>query len=254
VIPFPYQTAGAGLVGQAGGGEAPVVDPKFASVGYLLLGDGANGGTVFTDSGPNAFTVTRNGTTGGGITTSTADYLFAPSSIRGPWSSGNRLRMPNNALCRGAGGAWVWEAALKRDPAAAGASQVLMDGNNGSSNTTGPAIYIGTDNKLWLYDGSVSANRGGAITVPTDVWLWLAVQWDPEAGEGGELQFYLQGDLDQVVTSFTNTWGNVSPVALLGDQFGGQSFQGHIEQIRFTREARYSGGSYAVPAAPFPTA
>lgn len=234
----------AGAVGQAGASG----DPYYADIGYLLLGDGANGGTTFTDSGPNAFTITRTGTASGGITTSTAQALFGSSSILSPASSGNRLRLPNNALARGSGSSWTWEAALYRNVGSA--NQVLMDGNNNASNTTGPAIYITNTNKLAVYDGPAAANRGaGGTSIPTGAWTWIAVTWD-----GTSLRFYYNGTLDQTVGAFTNTWGASSQVSLLADQFGpGQGYQGYIEQIRFTRVARYTGGSYTVPSAPFPT-
>lgn len=235
----------AGAMGQGGPSGN---DPYYSDIGYLILGDGANGGTTFTDSGPNAFTITRTGSSAGGIITSTAQALFGASSIYSPAANSNRLRLPNNALARGAGGPWTWEAALRRS--VGGANQVLMDGNNSISNTTGPAIYIDSANKLAVYDGPASANRGGGGTsIPTSAWCWLAVVWDEI-----ELRFYVDCTLDQTVGTFTNTWGSSSQVSLLADQYApGQGYQGYIEQIRFTRVARYTGASYTPPSAPFPT-
>lgn len=46
-------------------------DPYFSNVSLLLHMDGANGSTTFTDSGPNALTITPTGTT---ISTSQAKY------------------------------------------------------------------------------------------------------------------------------------------------------------------------------------
>lgn len=234
----------AGAVGQTG----PSGDPYYADIGYLLLGDGANGGTTFTDSGPNAFTITRTGTNSGGIITSTAQALFGSSSILSPASSSNQLRPPLNAAARGNGGPWTWEAAIFRTVGSA--NQVLFDGNNLGTNTTGPALYIDAANKLAVYDGAASANRGGGGTsIPTGAWTWIAVTWD-----GTTLRFYYNGTLDQTAGTFTNTWGTTSRVSLFGDQFGpNQCYQGYVEQIRFTKVARYTGASYTVPSAPFPT-
>lgn len=230
----------------AGGGGSGG-DPYFAQVGYLLHGEGANNGTVFTDSGPNAFSVTRAGIAGGGIVTSTAHSKFGAASIFSPTDADNRLQVPSSPASRGSGGSWTWEAAIYRT--VSGSNQVLFDGNNLLSNTTGPALYIDSSDKLAVYDGFASANRGGGgSSVVSGSWVWIAVTYD-----GSSLRFYYNGVLEQTVGTFSNVWSNSSDVSLLADQFGpSQCFRGYIDEIRFTRVARYTGASYTLPAAPFP--
>lgn len=234
----------AGAMGSGGGGGG---DPHFASVGYLLHGEGANGGTTFTDSGPNGATINRSGTTSGGIITSTAWAQFGSASIYGPSGTGNRLQVPNGAAYRGAGGPWTFEASLYRTSAS---EQVLLDGNSNNSNTTGPAIYITSGGKLAVWDGSAGANRGGGgSTIPTGALTRIAVTWD-----GTNLRFYVEGSLEQTVGTFTNTWSTTSGPVLLANKASSpsQGYVGYVDEVRFTRVARYAGASYALAPGPFP--
>lgn len=220
-------------------------DPFFSSVGYLLHGDGANNGAVFTNSGPTGVAPTRSGT---GIVTSTAQFEYGTASIRSPAASGNRLQFPNSNTYRGSGSNWTFEASLYRD--VAGSNQVLMDGNNDGFNTTGPIIYIGVGNKLTLYSGAQGIDIGGAGTsIPTGVWTKIAVTWD-----GTTLRFYVNGVLDQSSTAFVNTWGASSGPSLFGDKNASilQCYRGWADEVRFTRAARYTGASYTVATGPFP--
>lgn len=75
----------------AGPGEPS--DPLFANVSLLLFGDGANNGTVFTDSSSYNRTLTRVGNT----VTSTAQKKFASASIYIP-AGGDSLIVPSNSL------------------------------------------------------------------------------------------------------------------------------------------------------------
>lgn len=220
-------------------------DPFFSSVGYLLHGDGANNGTVFTNNGPTGVAPTRSGT---GIVTSTAWFEFGTASIRSPAASGNKLQFPNSDVYRGTGSNWTFETTLYRD--VAGTTQVLMDGNNNATNTNGPIIYINTANKLTLYAGAQGVDYGGGGTsIPINTLTKIAVTWD-----GTTLRFYVNGVLDQSATGFTNGWGSTSGPCLFGDKNASilQCYRGWADETRFTRVARYTGVSYTVATAPFP--
>lgn len=225
-----------------------IADPFWTSVGYLMHCEGTNGGTTFTDSGPNGFTISRSGTSSGGIITSTGWSQFGATSIYCPSAVGNEILLPADAACRGAGSNWTWEASLYRS--SSGVNQVLMDGNNDNSNTTGPAIYIDTAGKLNVYQGANSTNYGGGGTsIPTSSLRRVRVVWD-----GTNLLFYIEGTLDQTVTGFVNTWPTSHGPNLFSDKtsFPAQGYLGYCDEIRFTRAARSTGSSYALEGGPFP--
>jgi len=76
-------------------------DPYFNNVSLLLMGEGANNGTVFTDSSNNNYAITRTGTA---IVTSTAQYKIGSSSIYQPNINTSYLTTAsNNSFILGSG-------------------------------------------------------------------------------------------------------------------------------------------------------
>lgn len=219
-------------------------NPNWQSVALQLAGEGADGGTVITDSSLNNATITRYGA----VVTSTAQKLFGSASISIPNASGMRLQVPNDAKYRAAGMPWFYECAIRCG--AYSANKVLLDTDADNSNTTGFAVYIGSNGLLYVYQGTTGTNFGGfSGTLTPNQWERPAVGWD-----GSKLHLFLNGNLLGTVDSgFTNPWSSVG-FSLFGDKSGtpAQCLSGYADQIRFTRGVCLHTASYTLEAAAFP--
>jgi len=230
------------------GGAASAVDqdPSFASVSLLLPFNGANGGTTFTDASSNALAITRFGDT----QTSTAqskwggssalfdgagDYLTAPSA-GGLFDFGTDLF---TVEC------WIYLSTVTGNQSFAG----VWPATNPSWRflASGDLLQFVTNNTSNINDGTSSS----AACLSTSTWLHVAAVHD-----GTNIDMYCAGN--RVGSKARNGTIRTAASALqIGRNEESNTWylnNGRMNDLRITKGvARYSGATYTVPAAPFPT-
>jgi hypothetical protein len=214
-----------------------------STVPLLLHGEGSNNSTTFKD---NSYTQSKVVTAFGNAKISTSAYKFGTSSIAFD-GSGDYLRIPYDADFNLQSTDFTIEFWVNFNAI----------GNYGliSKHTGGVAL----DYELDLINSTtirfVRSNLSNIdATVPalsTGIWYHIAV-----VGSGGSVSIYLNGTryagptattITNAITSYViigaSTWN--APVA---------SLNGYMDEIRFSRTAKYSGASFAVPSSAFPNA
>lgn len=217
----------------AGPGEPS--DPLFANVSLLLFGDGANNGTVFTDSSSYNRTLTRVGNT----VTSTAQKKFASASIHIP-AGGDSLIVPSNSLT-------VYQQPFTLEfwiyiPVLPGALRWFMAG-------AWPSTYmsLSAGNVISLVAGATIS--AGVVTAGE--WNYFAWSCDANNAWG----FNSSGVYQQSTVS-TFTQATVPSTFDIGNTSAGgfQLTDYYISNLRFTSGVtRYTPGNFpGAPIARFP--
>lgn len=204
-------------------------DPSYSSVGVLLHGNGENNSTTFTDSGPDARTVTRNGTN---VVVSTAQSKYGGASIYLPGGSGDYLTIASNAdFDFGTGDFTVefWAYATK--------SQPLDLLNFMSSGATRILIYYNSS-ELRFWDTAVD-NFGTSYTWPSGGASWVHFAF---CRSGTTLRGFANG-----AQVWSATYGSSTPSGCdvhIGRSWtggSGREFGGYIDDFRITKGvARYT--------------
>jgi hypothetical protein len=222
-------------------------DPDFSSVSLLLLGDGTNGSTTITDSGPVALTMTAEGN----AQISTAQSKFAPSSILFD-GSGDRVSTPDNTALKPGGGAFTLEAFIRSavDPATYSSqyAHLFGHGNGIGSTTYALSLYL---SKVYYLNGVNTVS--GTTTIAANQWYHVAITRDGL----GDLRLFVdgtqEGTTNDGLTSLSATASFNIGDRQASDPNGQFPFNGHIEQVRVTKGvARYTS-NFTPPSAPFPT-
>lgn len=218
-------------------------DPSYSSVGLLLHGNGANNSTTFTDSGPDARTVTRNGAN---VVISTTQSKYGGASIRLPGGSGDYLTAASNAdFDFGAGDFTIefWAYATK--------SQPLDFLNFISGGTTRLLVYI-NGNELSFWDTSAGVNTQVAYSWPSSGASWVHFAF---CRSGTSLRMFANG-----VLLTTGTYSASTPSGCdvhIGRTWtggAGREFGGYIDDLRITKGvARYTA-AFTPPATQLPAA
>ncbi|WP_382199044.1 LamG-like jellyroll fold domain-containing protein [Hydrogenophaga defluvii] len=218
-------------------------DPNYSNVSLLLHGNGANNSTTFTDSGPDARTVTRNGTN---VVISTTQSKFGGASIYLPGGSGDYLTAASNAdFDFGTGDFTIefWAYATK--------SQPLDFLNFISSGTTRLLIYL-NGGELSFWDTTAGVNIQVAYSWPSGGASWVHFAW---CRSGTTMRVFANG-----VLLTTQTYSASSPsgcdvhIARSWTGGGGREFGGYIDDLRIKKgEALYTA-AFTPPAAELPGA
>lgn len=204
-------------------------DPSYSSVGVLLHGNGENNSTTFTDSGPDARTVTRNGTN---VVVSTAQSKYGGASIYLPGGSGDYLTVAADADFNFGTGDFTiefWAYATK--------SQPLDLLNFMSSGATRILIYYNS-NELRFWDTAVD-NFGAGYTWPSSGAAWVHFAF---CRSGTTLRCFANG-----VQIWSTTYSSSTPSGCdvhIGRSWtggSGREFGGYIDDFRITKGvARYT--------------
>ena len=211
------------------GGE---VDPNFGSVVLLMHCEGADSGTVFTDSSSYNRTITRYGTT----VTSTTQKLFGSASVKGV-SNGDTLTFSGTTDFR-LDGTFTLEFSVYLD-SLPGSSIFFMAGSGSRY------LALSSAGKISLGVGPIFPDT---VTLTTGAWHRVAVCQSIASN-------YLKTFLNGAVTYSTNAYAvdSASTGLSLLSLGGGdtRSLIGYIDEVRFTKGvARYSA-AYTPDAAPF---
>jgi hypothetical protein len=223
-------------------------DPYFSNVSLLLHGNGANGSTTFTDSGPDALTVTANGNAQ--ISTAQNKYGTASCYFDGQNTPSTCLSLADSAAWHFAG-AYTIEFWIRPETLKATSSWLFQqsDGTGGFApiridlDPAGTLNCFGsTDNASWLFTSLPSSTSLSAGT-----WYHVAVSDD-----GVTFRLFING----VLEASRATWSKTNSTQLLrlfgGFPSGDREFNGWVDDLRITNGvARYTS-SFTPPTAAFP--
>jgi hypothetical protein len=204
------------------------------AIQLLLHFDGANNATTFTDSSPNAYSVTR----GGSATISTAQSKFGGSS--GLFAGNNDcVTVPaRNGFAYGTGDftieAWIYRTSTSGEAIVfaqteSGANYVLF-GVNGD----GEVFFIGDDSFTY----GPSSNL-----VATNTWHHIAV-----VRASGYVTVYCDG-VGGTATENTTNFSDTTRVPTVGryTHSSQDAFVGHIDELRVVKGVAVFTGNFTPP-------
>ena len=230
-----------GLVAASAYAQSVIVsqayDPHYANVSLLLHGDGADNGTVFTDSSPSPKTVTAYGN----AKTSTAQSKFGGSSIAFD-GSGDYLSVPGSSgeFSFGTGDFTIefwarWSSVASEDAICFG------DG-------IGWTLYIYPAGKLqWgrIWPKSPVNLLESASSVTTGQWYHIAV-----TRESGVVKFWIDGNASGSVSDTESYSANGT--LSIGKSHSNKWANGFFDDFRVTKGvARYTA-NFTPPTEAFP--
>jgi len=199
-------------------------DLQYASLGFLLHGDGSDGSTTITDSGPAARAVTALGN----AQIDTAQSQFGGASILFD-GSGDGLSISDAAATRPGSGDFTLEF-FQRYNSKTGYQTIYSKGY-----AVPGAIVIQTgngDGLLNVYQGASSTlvcSESG--TINTGQWYFVQIR-----RSGSTLEIYRDGVLTASGSSTTNF--NSTAVTYIGGGsstgFNNYYYNGHLDEIRLT--------------------
>lgn len=242
----PVIPPGRGPGGPGGGPGGGGGDPLFSDTLLLLHGQGANGGTIFTDSSTYARTVSRF-ISGGTLETRTDQFKWGNSSIYGL----NTAVLFFSVGAEASGVDWTWESWVRRN------TSFAHFGLFNPKTATGGWIRIdgtayGSTYKLQYLEGATIIQSTSAI--PANTWTHLAISSQSLGGSSFRLRLFVDGTLNATLDS-TNTnlklypnetyrIGETGPTQIVG-------MSGWIQDWRLTKACRYTA-SFTPPTAQFP--
>lgn len=206
----------------------------------LLHMDGSNGGTTFTDSGPQGLTITVDNAV---TVTGVKKFGTASCDLRHSAAFDGNLRLP--AMTDLAGDFTI--EMFFRSPSAGGTQNCLFVSHGTSWTTSTLAIYTATGGSAGKL---VVARQGGALftcstTLSNDTWYHVAL-----VRSGSTLTLYLDGVADGSITNST-TWTMGAPrIGQSDSAVGPNQTNCYIDEFRFSRAAIYTG-TFTPPAAEF---
>jgi hypothetical protein len=211
-------------------------DPNFSSVSLLLHLDGADGGTTFTDSSSNAFTVTR----GGNAELDTAVAKFGTAAVI--WDgTGDFLRTPSDAdFTFGTGDFTIEFWSYFNSSFNTGAAAILMSiGEFRNITYTASTLRYRTD-------GGANLITGGALSLST--WYHIAL-----TKSGNDHRLFIDGT--QTGSTYTSSTSYADTRITFGaGNTGGNTYLGSMDEIRVTKGvARYTA-NFTAPTQAFPDA
>jgi len=208
-------------------------DPYASNVSLYLKMDGANGSTAFTDSSPNAFSVTATNAT---ISTDQSKYGGASLSLSTTSSYLSLGAQSNFAFGTGDFTIEMWiqftNSLVNRN---------FLDFRPSAVNGSYPAMYVNTNFKYFVS----SADRIVSTTSPTlGQWYHIAV-----SRSSGSTRMFVNG-IQEGVTYVDSTNYAVSRGPIIGNgwDLSGAGMTGYIDEIRITKGvARYTSNFTSPP-------
>jgi hypothetical protein len=230
------------LVGQSAQLTRPGGDPYWNEVKLLLHMDGANDSTVFVDSSPVARTMSVSGNTkistaqskfGGasGFWDGSSDYLFTGDSE--DWNVGS--------------GSFTIEGWIRYPTDSSVILPVVSQRSTASSNFAWEVIISSFQFRFhYSLNGSTVTQLGVTVNSNPGTWIHFAI-----CRSGNNLYWFRDGNLLQT-SALTGTIFNSSASLYIGSRVDTSgSWNGYIDELRFTRAARYTS-SFTVQTQAFP--
>lgn len=221
----------------------PAGDPYFSNVTLLMHMDGANNGTVFTDSSTGGLTPSVYGSP----VTVTAEKKYGTASLQCDGSSA--LYFPANTRFDFGSGDFTIELFAKFNSVTG--ARFLLSRYNGSAiafalfqNGSTVEFYASADGVSW----NLVTNLSLGTTFTTGVWYHLAV-----TRQSNTFRAFRDGALISTLTGSGSVAVNSAFMQIGGrNDSGGSFFSGWIDELRITKGvARYTAG-FTPPVAPFP--
>lgn len=217
----------------------------FNKVGILLTPDDADAVATINDDSSNAHTITSTGNT----QSDTAQFQFSPSSILFDGAA-DSLTVPADASMLPDDGDFTWEGWVRFASGFSGdQSFVNQWGADGSFIIEWAS---GTNLLRYLY----RTTSGGAITTKSNSWNPSASTWYhwAIARKGADLRMFIDGT--QIGTtddmSTDSVYAGSTDVIEFGERGAGRNFDGHMQEVRFTKGRALYVANFTAPAAKFP--
>jgi hypothetical protein len=210
-------------------------DPYASNVSLYLQMNGANGSTTFTDSSPNALTVTAAGNAQ--ISTTQSKY----NGSAGYFDGNGYLNPSSSTGMLFATGDFTVEFWFYANSLSATAYSALMGFHNGGTEDWGA---FARSNGIWIYGGGVGLVGGG--TVATGTWHHFAA-----SRNGSTVTTFLNGTQVGIATNVTGNYtNNAGNIFRIGDDYTAinPSFNGYIDELKITKGvARYTSAFTSPP-------
>ena len=225
-------------MGGAGGGT--VVEQYWDRVGLLMNMNGANGGVSFPDvSGNYALPY-------GDVKTSTAQYKYGNSSTVFD-GVGDYLNLPYLANYDIGAGNFCIECWFR--PGSVSVGQHLMDWRDAYS-SKGAVLYQWSGGPTKMYFGAGDSNSSAyevnlqsTTTLAVGTWYHIAV-----IRNGTTWRLCINGVSEHSVTSSVTPYINFSSIVFgIGRDFSSGHLNGHMQDFRITKSARYTSFPFTPP-------
>ena len=201
--------------------------------------DGANGGTTFTDSGPDAHTVTPSGDTH----TDTAIKKLGTASAQFD-GTGDYLTVAHDAGFNFGSEEFCVEAYIYHTGTPSQYEGIVCHRNGG----TGWELKINTGLKVSWYDSDSGAETLSNAAISNDTWYHVAVT----RNNSGVINMWIDG-VKQTAFDYTPTFTDRSHALLICDEnnrLSDNKWNGYIDEVRISKGVdRY--GRFEVPTEQF---
>lgn len=226
---IPLGVLGAATSSGGGGGG----DPHWENVVSLLHFDGPNDSTVFTDQRGHGWS------RGGNARIDTSQSRFGGSSLLLPGANGY-LQSANTQTFNLLGDFTI---EMWMRPASTAGLQYIFDFAEAGPSGNRPGFYLSGAGFELLFASTVVIRS--TLGFAPGVWQHFTCE-----RHGTIVRVYINGE--QVGATGGSAFAHTAVRARLGLSVGGNfPFNGHIDEFRVTRAARYKG-SFVPPTEPFP--
>lgn len=216
-----------------------VTDPFFSSVSLLLHGNGANGGTTFTDSSSSPKTVTRTGT----ATTSTTQSKFNGSSINLPGNG--QITTPNVAGLELMNTDFTMEGWFYFT--STGSSTVVISKRQFGTTSASFQLHYYSGGWEFQYSGVATTLSLGAAP-SLNAWHFVAL-----SRNGTNLRLFIDGTQNGSTGTMNNSTENTAADFTIGGPVENNSYMtGYFAEFRVTKGVGRYTANFTPPTAPFP--
>lgn len=200
-------------------------DANYDSVSLLLHGDGSNGSTTFTDSGPAALAPSS---VGGTIAITTAQSKFGGASLNARRTG--ELIYNSSGFAFGTGDFTIecfayFSTALGTQQY--GAFQISTAGGFSTSTSNNISLFAYTGNVWALYSSGAGA-KTSSLVITTGVWYHVAI-----SRTSGVTKLFVDG---VQILSFADTYNYTGTYAVIGAYYStAYRMDGYLDEIRVTK-------------------
>jgi len=121
--------------------------------------------------------------------------------------------------------------------------QTIFDFRNGADGDTAPVLRLNTSNQLEFAPADTVQITGTALT--SGVWHHVAI-----SRSSGSTKLFVNGSQQGTTYSDSNDYGSSKPLTLGSKHSGSNYLNGHLDDVRVSNIARYTG-TFAAPGAAF---